>query len=143
MASRPARATHAAHAYAESGAYAESAVRERRARAAERLATPRRSAAARRGGTRVRWDRVGRLAMLMVLFILLLLYIGPARSWWSKYNEAKHQRANVSRLERENAALRAQRAALARPTTVEAEARKLGMVRRGERSYIVQGLPGN
>ena len=34
-------------------------------------------------------------------------------------------------------------AALASPGTVQAEARRLGMVRRDEQAYIVSGLPAN
>jgi cell division protein FtsB len=91
---------------------------------------------------RVRWDRLGRIALLFVLAMLLYLYIGPARSYLAAVQESKQRRAEVTRLERENARLRARKAALNRPATVEMEARRLGMVRPGERSYILRGLPG-
>jgi cell division protein FtsB len=90
----------------------------------------------------VRWDRLGRIALLFVLAMLLYLYIGPARSYLAAVQESKQRRAEVTRLERENARLRARKAALNRPATVEMEARRLGMVRPGERSYILRGLPG-
>ena len=41
----------------------------------------------------------------------------------------------------ENARLNARRRALGDPRTLEAEARKLGMVRPTERAYVVTGLP--
>lgn len=94
------------------------------------------------GGARgIRWDRLSRVALLVVLFVLVLLYIGPARSYLSTLNEAKQRRAQVSELKRENAALRARRAALRNPGALESEARRLGMVRPGERPYVIENLP--
>jgi cell division protein FtsB len=94
------------------------------------------------GGARgIRWDRVSRVALLVVLLGILALYIGPARSYLATMGEAKHRRAEVSQLKRENARLRARRAALRSSASLEREARRLGMVRAGERSYSVKHLP--
>jgi cell division protein FtsB len=94
------------------------------------------------GGARgIRWDRVSRVALLIVLLGILALYIGPARSYWSTVREAKHRRAEVAQLKRENARLRAKRAALRSESALEREARRLGMVRPGERAYVVKDLP--
>jgi cell division protein FtsB len=90
---------------------------------------------------RVRWDRVGRLALLVTLGGVLLLYVGPARSYLSTWREAGRHRGNIDRLERENRALRAERRSLHDPHTLERRARALGMVRSDERSYVVMGLP--
>jgi cell division protein FtsB len=89
----------------------------------------------------VRWDRVGRVALLLVLGLIVLLYVGPARSYVTTWQEAKRKRADVQRLERENARLQARKRAFADPRRVELEARRLGMVRPGERAFVVQGLP--
>ena len=89
----------------------------------------------------IRWDRVSRVALLVVLLGMLFLYIGPARSYWSTVQEAKHRRAEVARLKHENTKLRARRDALRNPAALEREARRLGMVRPGERSYVVKHLP--
>jgi cell division protein FtsB len=89
----------------------------------------------------VRWDRIGRLALLFVLVLLLYLYVGPARSYWATFNNAKAKRADVARLERENARLRARQRALHQSSTLETEARRLGMVRPGEVPYVVRHLP--
>ena len=105
---------------------------------ARRPARPRAVGVARGG---VRWDRIGRVALLLVLGLILLLYVGPARSSFSTWQTAKSKRAEVHRLERENARLRARRRALNDPRTLEAEARRLGMVRPGERPFVVDGLP--
>lgn len=79
--------------------------------------------------------------MLAVLCLVLYLYIGPTRTWIATYRDAADKRSQVAELQRENAALRARRARLQRASTMETEARKLGMVRAGEKAYIVRGLP--
>ena len=93
------------------------------------------------GARGIRWDRVSRVALLVVLLGMLFLYVGPARSYWSTVQEAKHRRAEVARLKHENTKLRARRDALRNPAALEREARRLGMVRPGERSYVVKHLP--
>jgi cell division protein FtsB len=93
--------------------------------------------------TGVRWDRVGRIAMLLVLIALLYLYLGAARSYFSTTRQAHQHRADIRRLEAGNARLRARRSALERAGTLEQEARQLGMIRPGERPYILEGLPAN
>jgi cell division protein FtsB len=116
----------------------------RSARAPRRAPTPRPRSRPRalQGGARgIRWDRVSRVALLIVLLAIVGLYIGPARSYWSTVCEAKHRRAEVAQLKRENDRLRAKRAALRSTSSLEREARRLGMVRPGERAYVVKHLP--
>ena len=96
--------------------------------------------AARKTAARIRWDRVGRVALLVVLVGVLALYVNPARSWFSTLSESKQRNAEVAQLEKENAKLRARRAELKNPRALEREARRLGMVRPGERAYVVEGL---
>jgi cell division protein FtsB len=117
---------------------ARSARAPRRAPVTRPKARPRVLPGGRRG---IRWDRVSRVALLVVLLGMLFLYVGPARSYWSTVQEAKHRRAEVSRLKHENTKLRARRDALRNPAALEREARRLGMVRPGERSYVVKHLP--
>ena len=92
-------------------------------------------------GGRIRWDRISRLALLGVMFVLLGLFIGPARSYLATWQKSKHERAVVAGLKRENAHLRAERAALTHPAVLEREARGLGMTRPGERAFVLRGLP--
>ena len=92
-----------------------------------------------RGG--VRWDRVGRIALLLVLGLVLLLYLGPARTFYSTWQESHAKRDEVRRLAAEHTRLDARRRALRDPRTLEAEARKLGMVLLSERAFVVKGLP--
>ncbi len=93
------------------------------------------------GSPGIRWDRVSRVALLIVLAVLMFLYVNPARSYWSTMQEAKHRRAQVAQLKRENEHLRARRAALVSPNALEREARRIGMVRAGERGFVVRNLP--
>lgn len=97
--------------------------------------------AARRPPARIRWDRMGRIALLCVLAFVLYLYIGPARSWVATYAEAKERRAQVAELREHNEALRDRERELRRASALEREARRLGMVKAGERAYVVEGLP--
>ena len=88
----------------------------------------------------IRWDRLGRWALIGVFALVLYLYIGPALSWISTYKEAGGQRAQVAELRAENARLRERKKELTAPGALEREARRLGMVKAGERAYIVEGL---
>ena len=90
---------------------------------------------------RVRWDRVGRVALLLVLGLVLLLYVGPARSYVQTWRESKAKTRELHTLQAENQRLLARRRALREPASLEREARRLGMVRDGERSFVVRGLP--
>jgi cell division protein FtsB len=89
--------------------------------------------------TRIRWDRVGRRALIAVFALVLYLYVGPAMRWISTYRQAERQRAGVARLRAQNTSLRDRERALEAPGSLEAQARSLGMVRAGERLYVVQG----
>jgi cell division protein FtsB len=95
------------------------------------------------GGRAIRWDRVGRVALLMVLFGVVALYVGPSISFFDTYREAKQRRGEVRTLQLENEKLRARRTALKDPRTLEREARRLGLVKPGERPFIVKNLPGD
>jgi hypothetical protein len=81
--------------------------------------------------------------MLLVLVALAYLYISPVRGLISDLQEASSRHAQVLSLERTAAQLRAQERTLAQASTLEIEARNLGLVRPGEREYVVSGLPDN
>jgi cell division protein FtsB len=76
-----------------------------------------------------------------VLLGVVLAYVGPATSYLRTWGEAKHQRHEVARLQHEHQRLAARQASLRDPRTLEQEARRLGMVRPDERSYVILGLP--
>jgi hypothetical protein len=91
----------------------------------------------------MRWDRLGRVAMLCVLVVLAYLYLSAGIHLVSTYHQAHGARAKVAVMEHEHAALRRQHEALSSPGAVEAQARKLNMMKRDERPFIVNGLPNN
>ena len=91
--------------------------------------------------TPIRWDRVGRVALLAVLGVIVLLYIAPTRHYLEQRETAQAHRQELERLERERARLKARLDVLSRPDSLEREARKLGMVRRGERAFVIQNVP--
>jgi cell division protein FtsB len=92
---------------------------------------------------RVRWDRVGRIGLLVVLAVVVGLYVQQGLTLLSTHSQAVQQLGIVHRLVRENAQLERRQRALNDPTTIERDARALGMVRPGERPYVVTGLPGS
>ena len=92
---------------------------------------------------RVRWDRVGRVGLLVVLTVVAGLYVQHALAYLSVRSQARQQQGIVRNLERQNAALSAQERSLRNPATVQREARALGMVRLGEHPYAITGLPSH
>lgn len=91
--------------------------------------------------TRIRWDRVGRVALLFVAALIVYLYIGPTAAWVSTYRESKERRSQLAALQREHDELVRKRDRLRDTETLERLARELGMVRAGEKAYVVSGLP--
>jgi cell division protein FtsB len=91
--------------------------------------------------TSIRWDRLGRLALLGTLFVILLLYISPAKHWWEQSRTSNAQEQELEDLTKENRGLKERVRALRDPGALEREARRLGMVRQGERAYVIEGLP--
>jgi cell division protein FtsB len=91
--------------------------------------------------TSIRWDRVGRLALLGTLVVILLLYLSPAKHWLQQSSTAGAQREELQELTQENKQLKERVRALRDPGALEQEARRLGMVRQGERAYVIEGLP--
>jgi cell division protein FtsB len=89
---------------------------------------------------RVRWDRVGRVGLLLVLGVVAVLYVQHTLTYFSTRAQANQQLAIVHKLVRANAQLRAERQALNDPATIIRDARALGMVRPGEHPYVISAL---
>lgn len=89
----------------------------------------------------IRWDRLSRYGLLVVFVGLLFLYVNPLRSYVHTLKESHARQGQVGALESEHARLAARKRALGDPEVVEAEARRLGMVRPGERPFVVRNLP--
>jgi len=92
-------------------------------------------------GQRVRWDRLGRIAMLIVLIALVYLYASTGIRMLSTWRHAHRDSALVSKLEREHRALVTQHNKLSSQSALEGEARQLGLMHAGEQPYVVTHLP--
>jgi hypothetical protein len=97
------------------------------------------TATRRRSG--IRWDRLGRVALMGTLLVILFSYASPARQWIKQSGTAGHQKQVLSELNRKNQGRKRRVRALRDPGALEREARHLGMVRQGERSYVIENLP--
>ncbi|MHB1537625.1 MAG: septum formation initiator family protein [Solirubrobacteraceae bacterium] len=110
------------------------------ARRPVRRSTARRDA---RRGPGLRWDRLGRVALLSVLVVLVYLYVSAGVALLGSWSASRTDRAHLVTLEREHATLAAQRTKLERRYNIEAQARLLGMARPGEKQFIVSHLPSD
>jgi hypothetical protein len=81
--------------------------------------------------------------MLCLLVALAYLYLSAGIRIYSTWRQARGDNAQLAALEHEHVLLQRQHESLARRGTVEEEARRLGMMRSGEQSYVVTGLPNN
>jgi cell division protein FtsB len=103
--------------------------------AARRPASRRR----RRGG--VNWDRFGRVVLTVVLFAILGSYLNPVVNLFHAWNGSKEAKVHLEELRQENLQLQRQAATDSSDAVLLREARKLGMVRPGERAYSIRNLP--
>jgi cell division protein FtsB len=89
----------------------------------------------------IRWDRLGRVFLLGVLFMILLMYVGPLTRWVTQKNTAKVDAGELHQLEATNSELKAKLKSLHSPQALELRARRLGMVKQGERAFVIENLP--
>jgi cell division protein FtsB len=89
------------------------------------------------GVSGIRWDRVGRLALVAMLGVIVLLYVSPVKHWIQQSGTKQDQQQRLDQLKQENSRLESRLHYLKRPDAVDREARKLGMVKRGERAFVV------
>ena len=87
----------------------------------------------------IHWHRVGRLALLFVLGVILLLYIRPVVHWVQQRTTAEHSRQDLRRLQGEHDRLQTRLRSLSGPGALERNARSMGMVKQGERAYVIEG----
>jgi cell division protein FtsB len=79
--------------------------------------------------------------LVMVLFGILLSYLDPLLGVLSAWRDSRSERQHLIELRQQNAELQQRSASLNDPRVLEEEARRQGMVRVGERSYVIRGLP--
>jgi cell division protein FtsB len=80
--------------------------------------------------------------LLAVLVGILGLYVSPILRWRAQSATRQAQLTEVMRLQDEHRRLESSLAALNSPSALDEQARKLGMVKRGEVPLVVEGLPG-
>jgi Septum formation initiator len=100
-------------------------------------ATASRRAPVRRSN--IQWHRVGRVALLGTLLVILVLYISPIANWFQQRSTAANSTAELHGLQREHDRLESRLRSLDSVGAVEQRAREMGMVRRGERAYVIEG----
>jgi hypothetical protein len=119
-----------------------------RAAAAKRSApSARRRPAARRAGprrspSRIHWDRVGRVALCLVLLAVLYSYLNPLIDFVKTYTATTAARIQLHQAQRENTRLHWRVQHADDPIFLDAEARAQGMTAPGETPMVVRGLSG-
>jgi cell division protein FtsB len=92
----------------------------------------------RDGPSRIRWDRVGRIALVLVLFGVLVSYLNPMVNLLEAWQGSKSSEQQLAQLKQEKVALTKQLRDASSPASLEREARRLGMVQPGEHAYVVK-----
>jgi hypothetical protein len=105
-----------------------------------RRPAPRRRPAARRGASRVRWDRVGRVALTLVLAAVLYSYLNPAIDFVKTYTATTAAKAQLHELLHENKRFHHRVQGAEDPIVIDGKARVQGMVSEGETPVVVHGL---
>jgi cell division protein FtsB len=85
----------------------------------------------------VDWERLGRIALVLVLFAILVLYINPVVNFLDAWRDSRAESAQLADLKGENRELRERATTLAEPDAAERGARNLGMVEPEERSVVI------
>jgi hypothetical protein len=114
--------------------------RKRPASGAKRRPAARRKPAARRGASRIHWDRVGRVALTLVLFAVLYSYLNPVIDFVKTYTATTAARVQQHEAQRENSRLHWRIQHADDPIVLNAKARSQGMVAPGETPTVVRGL---
>lgn len=108
----------------------------------KRRPAARRKPAARRGGSRIRWDKVGRIALTLVLAAVLYSYLNPAIDFVKTYTATTAAKAEFHEKLRENKRLHKRIQTADDPIVISRKARAQGMVAEGETPIVVRGLGG-
>jgi hypothetical protein len=106
-----------------------------RRRPAARKARP----AARRGPSRIKWDRIGRIALTVVLFAVLYSYLNPSIDFVKTYTGTTAAKAKLHVLLEQNQRLHQRVQSSEDPLVIQREARVQGMVAEGETPVVIRG----
>jgi hypothetical protein len=109
-----------------------------RRRPAARKARP----AARSGPSRIKWDRVGRVALTLVLVAVLYSYLGPSVDFVKTYTGTTAAKAKLHDLQKQDRRLHNRIQSADDPLVVDREARAQGMIAEGETPVVIRGNLG-
>jgi len=112
----------------------------RASRPAQRRPSARRRPGPRSGGSRIHWDRVGRIALTLVLAAVLYSYLNPAIDLVRTYTATSEAKAELHELLDENKRLHRRIQTSDDPVALDRRARARGLVEEGETPIIVRGL---
>ncbi|HEX3042012.1 MAG TPA: hypothetical protein VHP56_08000 [Solirubrobacterales bacterium] len=107
-----------------------------------RPAARKRRPAARSGVSRIAWDRVGRVALTVVLAAVLYSYLGPSVDFVKTYTGTTAAKAKLHQLLKEDRRLHNRIQSADDPLVVDHEARAQGMVAEGETPVVIRGNLG-
>jgi len=110
-----------------------------RAAARRRPAARKHRPAARNGPSRIKWDRVGRIALTLVLAAVLYSYLNPAIEFVKAYTGTTAAKAELHELVAENKRLHNRIQSSEDPLVVQREARAQGMVAEEETPVVISG----
>ncbi|HEX5989774.1 MAG TPA: hypothetical protein VFY75_06150 [Solirubrobacterales bacterium] len=114
----------------------------RSAPARRRPAARKRRPAARSGPSRIKWDRVGRIALTVVLFAVLYSYLHPSIDFVKTYTGTTQAKEKLHGLLKENRQLHDRIQSSDDPMVIQHEARAQGMVAEGEKPVVIGGNLG-
>jgi cell division protein FtsB len=114
----------------------------RPAQARRRPAARKRRPAARSGPSRIQWDRVGRIALTLVLFAVLYSYLHPSIDFVKTYTGTTQAKEKLHVLLKENSQLHDRIQSADDPLVIQREAREQGMVAEGEKPVVIPGNLG-
>jgi hypothetical protein len=100
----------------------------------------RRRPAPRRGASRIRWDRVGRIALTLVLAAVVYSYLNPAIEFVKTYTATTAAKAEFQEVLHENKRLHRRVQSADDPIAISRKARAQGMIAEGERPVVIRGL---
>jgi hypothetical protein len=106
----------------------------------QRRPAPRRKPAARSGASRIHWDRVGRVALTLVLFVVAYSYLNPVIDFVKTYTATTAARIKLHEVQHENTRLHWRVQHAGDPIVLDAKARAQGLFAPGETPMVVRGL---
>ena len=109
------------------------------AKAKRRPAARRARPAARKGPSRIKWDKVGRVALTLVLAAVLYSYLNPVIDFVKTYSATGAAKVERAAQQAENTRLHRRIQSAGDPAVIDRKARVQGMVGPGETPVSIRG----